>query len=139
VTPTAAGVAMVDNLVYELRGGIAGFDHVLQIRPAAQGSEAAAEAIVTERGRPTRTGVLNPADWQALQQLVAAADLAHQKPAYGREGGVTDAFHEVVAVQSQGATARVTVISDMADEPPEALRVLLERLRELALTLPPSQ
>ena len=125
----------MDAIAYELHGGIAGFDVKLRVRPA--GSGAGAQADATERGTPSRSGILSPADWEALVGLVDAADLSRVKPAYGREGAVADAFHEVLAVERAGATTRVTVISDMADEPPEALRVLLERLRELALTLPP--
>jgi hypothetical protein len=133
-------VDSVDELGYELHGGIAGFDVVLHVRPAsAGGAEAGAQAEVTERGQPSRRGALSPADWQALNQLVAAADLGHVKPAYGQAGAVADAFHEVLNVKRGSASTQVTVISDMADEPPEALRVLLERLRELALTLPPAR
>ncbi len=136
---TGAAVENVAAIVYELHGGIAGFDHVLHVRPSGSGGAAAgARAEVTEGGLPSRSGIVSSADWQALKQLVAAADLPHVKPAYGREGAVADAFHEVLAVEGDHATTRITVISDMADEPPEALRVLLERLRELALTLSPA-
>src|SRR5688572_15754955 len=54
----AGGVESVDNvdeIVYELHGGIAGFDVVLHVRPAsAAGAEAGAQAEVAERGQPSR-------------------------------------------------------------------------------------
>jgi hypothetical protein len=136
----ASNLAKTDapsEIVYELKGGFAGFDLTLTVRPeSAAGGAATAQADVVDKGQSVRGGALAPAEWAGLEQLLAAADLERMRPSYGREGAVSDAMEEVVTVRRPGNEVRVTVISDPGDEAPAEFRALTERLRELALTLP---
>jgi len=129
------------EIVYELRGGFAGFNLVLSVRRAAEEAAGAkpplAEAVVEDRGRIVRAGNLSSSQSSDLERLLAAADLPRLRSQYGQEGAVSDAMEEVVTVSWAGQEpVRVAFVSDPRDEPPAELKALTERLRELALTLP---
>jgi hypothetical protein len=140
--PDPAKVAPTE-IVYELYGGFAGFNLVLSVRRAAgaagpEGAKLPAEeAVVEEKGRIVRAGNLAASEWADLDRLLAAADLPRLRSQYGREGAVSDAMEEAVTVRQAGREpVKVATISDPQDEPPAEFRALIERLRELALTLP---
>ncbi len=118
-----------DQIVYELRGGFAGFD--LELRIETDGT-----AVVRDAGRVTRRGHLTMDEVKALNVLVHAARLPELKPEYGSAGAVVDGMSEVVTVRGDAGTFVVRINSDPADEPPAGLEALTRRLRELALTLP---
>jgi hypothetical protein len=118
-----------DEVVYELEGGIAGFQIELRI-------DRGGAAVVRDAGRGERRGQLGADDRADLARLVAAADLDHLAPAYGRPGAVVDGMAEVVAVRRGDRSVRVSAVTDPANEPPAALRDLFTRLRGIALTLP---
>ncbi|HWN80720.1 MAG TPA: hypothetical protein VNM87_01370 [Candidatus Udaeobacter sp.] len=141
-TPDSAPAKVApEEIVYELHGGFAGFDLVLTARRGEAGAEGAKlpadETVVEEKGRIVRGGQLGPEGWAGLEELLRAANLPRLRPQYGQEGAVSDAMTEVVTVRVPGQDPiRVATISDPRDEPPAEFRVLTERLRELALTLP---
>lgn len=126
--PEAEAIA-IDEILYRLEGGIAGFD--LELRLLGGGS-----LVVVEAGRSVRRGQLAGAEWQEVVRLAGAARLAELEPRYGSPGAVVDAWHEVVTVKSGTRTITVDVTGDPGDEPPERFRDLANRLREIALTTP---
>jgi hypothetical protein len=119
----------IDEIVYELTGGIAGFQLKLTI-------DRSGAAVVYDAGRVARRGRLTLPEWAEIEQLVVSAKLDQMPGQYGRAGAVADAMDEVVTVRWDGQVLRRATVTDPANEPPEGFRALNARLRELALTLP---
>jgi hypothetical protein len=127
-----AGGATIDEVIYELSGGFAGFRLELRIRNGG-------EASVHDAGELTRRGRLTGEEWAELVDLIEAAALSALDSEYGRtDGSVADAMSQRVSVRSGEGTVSVGTAGGSIDEPPAGLVALSKRLMELTLTLPAS-
>jgi hypothetical protein len=127
-----AGEAPIDEVIYELTGGFAGFQLELRIQNGG-------EAMVYDAGQLARRGELTSAEWQELVGLIEAAALPQLASEYGRvDRSMADAMRQVVSVRSRGGTVSVATAGGPDDGPPESYVALARRLMELALTLPAS-
>ncbi|HLN65227.1 MAG TPA: hypothetical protein VK464_27210 [Symbiobacteriaceae bacterium] len=109
------------SLVYTVSGGIAGLDQRLNIT-------AGGTFQLAEKDRPAKTGTLTPAEFKAVQSLVAAVNWPALQQQYVNPR-VADAIFEGVTV-SLGAKS-YTAVAGTGGQPPAELGALLSRLNQV--------
>ncbi len=119
--PKATGTGAFTKVVYEVRGGVAGFDRHFAI--AADGAYS-----VRDRGRPDRAGTLPAADVRLLRAAIAKADWSAVAGAYV-EPRMADALIETVTLTVAGREYQVVVGSGVI--PPAQVQPALDLLRRV--------
>jgi len=122
-SPEAAGTGAFTKVVYEVTGGVAGFDRHLAI--AADG---AFTLRARDGNRPDRSGNLTGREVRTLREAASQADWPASAGAYV-DPSMADALIETIRIEVSGQEYQVVV--GTGANPPPHVRPMLDQLRRV--------